>query len=208
MPTQRKIPVIGILGGVASGKSAVAGLFGELGAVVLDADRAGHRVLRQPEVEQAVRERWGDRVFDADGRVDRSGVARIVFAPPPDGPRELAWLEQLTHPRIRKLLEEEIERLTGAREVPAVVLDAPVLDKAGWDRFCDYLVFVDVPRDVRLARALQRGWTAEQFAAREAAQPSAAERRARASHLVDNSGEIEQTKVQAERVWQATVADP
>ena len=205
MPRNRNIPVLGILGGVASGKSTVAGMFRELGAVVLDGDRAGHQVLRQPEVEQALRHRWGDAVIDAQGRVDRARVARIVFAPPPDGPPELSWLEQLTHPRIRKLLEEEIERLTELSAVPAVVLDAPVLDKAGWDRFCDYLVFLDVPLEVRLARALQRGWTAEQFAAREAAQPAAAERRARASHLVDNSGEMEQTRVQAARVWQAVV---
>lgn len=197
-----RVPVIGLLGGVASGKSAVARMFAEWGAAVLDADRAGHEVLRQPEVERAIRERWGERVFDAAGRVDRPRVAAIVFASAPDGPAELAWLERLTHPRIGKLLELEIERLAG-QDVPAVVLDAPVLDKAGWDRLCDVLVFVDAPRAVRLGRALQRGWTAEEFGRREAAQPPVDQRRTRADHVIDNSGEIEQTRERAAQVWQA-----
>src|SRR5206468_438085 len=88
------LPVIGLVGGVASGKSLIAGQLADLGAVVLDADRAGHEVLDEPEVRAALRRRWGDAVFGTNGAVNRTSVGRIVFAPPPDGPRELQFLEQ------------------------------------------------------------------------------------------------------------------
>src|SRR5690242_10742265 len=130
--------VVGLLGGVASGKSLVARQLVDLGAGLLDGDGAGHEVLRLPGVERLVRDRWGDAVFAADGSVDRRALARIVFAPPPDGPRELEHLEQITHPRITQRLREQIAVLAAQRR-PAAVLDAPVMFKAGWNEYCDFI---------------------------------------------------------------------
>ena len=103
--------ILGLLGGVASGKSLVARQLAELGAVVLDADRAGHEALRLPRIEEAARQRWGDAVFGPDGHIDRSRLAKIVFAPPPDGPRERKYLEELTHPEIGRRLSAQAEAL-------------------------------------------------------------------------------------------------
>ena len=136
--------ILGLLGGVASGKSLVAGQLERLGAGVLDADRAGHEVLRMPEVEQAARERWGEAVFRPDGHIDRHRLAAIVFAPPPKGSEERRFLEELTHPRIRRLLEKEANGLAAAG-FPAAVLDAPLLLEAGWDTLCHRLILVDAP---------------------------------------------------------------
>lgn len=197
--------VIGLLGGVASGKSLVARQLGELGAGILDADGAGHQVLLEPEVEASVRARWGAGVFGPEGRVSRAALARIVFAPPPDGPRELAALEAISHPRIGALLSEQIARLA-TQGTPAVVLDAPVMLKAGWDRYCDCLVFVDSPRGQRLARAQSRGWTEADFAAREAAQENVDEKRSRAQFVIDNSGSPEDTRRQVAKLWNRLVA--
>ena len=160
--------ILGLLGGVASGKSLVARQLAELGAVVLDADRAGHEALRLPAIEAAARERWGDAVFGPDGHIDRSRLAKIVFAPPPEGPKERKFLEELTHPEIGRRLAAQVD----AQETvtPLAVLDAALILEAGWDKLCDCYVFIDVPQDVRLARALHRGWTEGDFAAREAAQ--------------------------------------
>jgi len=194
--------IIGILGGVASGKSLVAQQLADLGAGVLDADRAGHEVLRSPHVEAAARERWGQTVFDAEGHVDRARLAKIVFADPPEGPREREFLEQLTHPEIGRLLEQQAEALAAAGKRTAV-LDAPLLLEAGWDRLCRWLIFVDAPRPVRLSRAMARGWTEESFAAREAAQESLDFKRARADVEVDNSGSPERTQAQIERFWRS-----
>ncbi len=103
--------IIGLLGGVASGKSTVAEMFQKLGAVVLDADRAGHKVLRLPAVRAAIGGRWGKDVIGTDGEIDRRALGKIVFAPPPDGPRELAELERITHPEIRERLKAQVEEL-------------------------------------------------------------------------------------------------
>jgi len=192
--------LIGILGGVASGKSAVSNRLKTLGAVVLDADQIGHEVLREPEVKEELRRRWGETVFDAAGEVDRRKVAGIVFAATPQGEDELAFLERLTHPRIGERLREQLEELR-FRGVRAAVLDAPVMLKARWDRMCDCIVFVDTPRHVRLARARQRGWTEAGFAAREAAQEPLETKRRRAGTILDNSSSWDQLYEQVDRFW-------
>jgi dephospho-CoA kinase len=194
--------ILGLLGGVASGKSTVAEMFRQKGAAVLDADRAGHEVLRQPAVRAAVGGRWGKDVIGPDGEVDRSALARIVFAPPPDGPRQLAELEKITHPEIRKRLRAEAQRLAD-QGAPVVVLDAPVMLKAGWNSLCDALAFVDCPTDQRLARAETRGWSAEEFRRREAAQEPVEEKRRLADFVLDNSQDVSYIQAQVERCWQS-----
>ena len=194
--------VIGLLGGVASGKSTVSQMLADAGAGVLDADRAGHEALRLKSVEEAARSRWGESVFGADGRLDRGRLAEIVFAPPPDGPGERSFLEQLTHPEIGKIVQEQAQALA-EHSCRVAVLDAPLLLEAGWDRLCNTLVFVDVPRDVRLARALVRGWTAADFAAREKAQLPVETKRGRADFIIENSADLEETRRQVTQLWQS-----
>jgi len=197
--------LVGLLGGVASGKSLVARQLAQLGAGVLDADRAAHEVLAFPEVSAAIRQRWGDGVFLPDGRIDRGALSAIVFAPPPDGPRHRQYLEQLTHPHVRRILEEQ-RRAMAAAGLPAAVLDVPLLLEVGWTDLCDYLMFVDAPRDARQQRAQSRGWTDQQFSAREAAQIPIEQKRRRADVVIDNSGTAAQTAAQVERWWQSTIA--
>ena len=192
--------LIGLIGGVASGKSFVAAQLSTLGAAVLDADRAGHVVLRLTHVEEAIMHRWGGSVFGPDGHVHRPALAKIVFANSPRASEDRRFLEHLTHPKITQLLMQEKSELE-SRGVPAAVLDAPLLLEAGWDRLLDRLVFVEAPRSVRLARALARGWTEADFSAREDAQESLDRKRARADVVVDNSGSREHTCAQIEHFW-------
>jgi dephospho-CoA kinase len=196
--------IIGLLGGVASGKSFVAEEFRRLEAEVLDADRMGHEVLLLPEIRSAIRKHFGGKVFREDGQVDRKALGRIVFGSPPDGPRELTILEQITHPEIRRRLKSQAERMA-ADGVPAAILDAPVMLKSGWDEICSVIVFVEAPDDVRRERALARGWTNEEFAAREAAQESLEVKRRRADFVIDNSATAGYTQEQIERLWQSLV---
>ncbi len=190
--------IIGIVGGVCSGKSLVARQLRGLGATVLEADAIGHEVLRQEGTEAAARRRWGDGIFGPDGRIDRRRLARIVFAPPPHGPRERKYLEELTHPEICRLIQRRTRELAigGAK---LVVLDAPLLMEAGLDDFCNTIIFVDTPSQIRTARARSRGWNEEDFAAREGAQDSLDSKRAKADVTIDNSGTPESTKAQVER---------
>ncbi|HEX5103151.1 MAG TPA: dephospho-CoA kinase [Pirellulaceae bacterium] len=191
---------LGLVGGIASGKSVVADCFRDLGAVVLDADRAGHAVLREPDVIAALKARWGERILDASGQVSRREVAKIVFAREDDSERQ--FLEQLTHPRIQMRLQQELAKAQAAEEPPrVVVLDAALLFEAGWERLCDKIIFVDAPRDVRLERAVARGWSAEQFAAREAAQLPALEKRRRADLVIRNVRTLENIRDVVRLTW-------
>jgi dephospho-CoA kinase len=194
--------ILGLLGGVASGKSLVARQLADLGAVVLDADRAGHEALRLPEIEEAARRRWGDAVFGPDGHINRSELAKIVFNPP-SGTEERKYLESLTHPEIGRQLAAQAK--AKKKESPLIVLDAALLFEAGWDKLCDYLAFIDVPHELRLARALRRGLTEEDFAAREAAQKSLDFKQSRADFVIDNSGSAGHTQEQVQRLWQSLV---
>ena len=192
--------VVGLLGGIGSGKTLVARQLGQMGACVLDADQAGHQVLESPDVKQAAIERWGSSILAADGRIDRRRLAEIVFAPTTEGLAERSFLQQLTHPRIACRLVAEARRQ--AREgFRVAVLDAPLLLEAGWDKLCDILVFVDAPQPLRLARVQARGWSAKEFADREGVQASLDLKRRRADWVIDNSGSPEQTRVQVVRLW-------
>lgn len=192
--------VIGIAGGIASGKSRVTQFLAKRGAFVLDADRLGHDVLYSPAVRREIREHWGDQVFTSTGEVDRPALARRVFADPPDGPRDLAILERITHPRIKQTILERLAELRD-QSVPAVVLDAPVMFEVGWDRMCDVILFVDTPESRRRQWAAERGWTHEQLAARESAQLPIAEKRARSSVIVRNDAGLDQLESQVESFW-------
>ena len=203
-----KMQIIGVAGGIASGKSLVSEMLCQLGAERLDADEAGHEVLTEPDVIAALRERWGDSILaqasGASPAIDRRAVARIVFAAPPAGPRELAFLESISHPRITaKLIERVARARRQAKPCPAMVLDAAVMFRAGWRRYCDWLLFVEASRDTRLARALARGWSEEEFARREAAQEPVEWKRRQSDLIISNEAEPPFTLAQVRAFWTA-----
>ena len=192
--------ILGLVGGIASGKSVVASCFRDLGAVVLDADQAGHDVLREPDVIAAVKNRWGETVLDARGQVNRRAVAKIVFAHGNEADRR--FLETLAHPRIQMRLQQDLARAQAAQPPPqAVIIDAALLFEAGWDKLCDKIIFVDAPRDVRLERAVVRGWSTEQFAAREAAQLPPYEKRQRSHIVIRNVRTLENLREVVRLTW-------
>ncbi len=191
---------LGLVGGIASGKSQVAQILSDLGAVVIDADRAGHEVLREPDVIAAAKARWGDGVLEASGQISRRAVARIVFAA--GNREERRFLEELTHPRIERRLEQALADVKAQQPSPrAIVLDAALLFEAGWDKLCDKIVFVDAPRDVRLERAVVRGWSADQFASREAAQMPVGEKRSRADIVIRNTRTLQSLREVVRLTW-------
>ena len=195
------VTLVGLLGGVASGKSLVAQQLAELGAVVIDADKLGHQVLTQPEVIAEIRQNWSDAVLTADGQVARQKLAAIVFAPSPAGQAALAALERITHPRIRALTEARLVELAAAGTPVVAVLDAPVMLKAGWHHVCQRLIFVDAPQPVRLTRAKTRGWSEAEFLRREARQEPVEFKRKLCDTVIENAGSVEQTAAQVRQFW-------
>lgn len=194
--------IIGLTGGIASGKSAVAKELARLGAVVLDADQAAHEAINLPSVQRALVERWGPAIVGPDRQTSRAEVAKRVFSDSPQAAKELKFLEETLHPRIRQQFESELERLKAAGQKVAVI-DAPLLLEAGWQSLCDCLIFVDSPREARLQRAIQRNWKEAEFTKREACQMPIAEKRRLATQVLDNSGSLADLQSQVLQSWEA-----
>jgi dephospho-CoA kinase len=188
---------IGLIGGVASGKSAVARLFARRGAVILDADRVGHEVLLEPAVIEQLSARWGSGILDEQGQINRSAVAKIVFAPGNEADRR--FLNSVSHARIAARLAEQLTALRQTK-CRAAILDAALLLEAGWDQLCDVIIFVHVPRELRLARARSRGWDDAELARREATQLPLEVKEGRATHRIENSGTLADLQRQVDEV--------
>jgi dephospho-CoA kinase len=179
-----RIPVIGLVGGIGSGKSAVARILADLGCVVADSDALAREAIRDPAIVAAIRERWGQAVFDDAGSVDRSALAARVFSDPDERRR----LEELIHPWVER--RRRAIFAAAPPGTPAAVIDAPLLMEAGVDRECDHIIFVDAPRALRLERLRQaRGWDEAELSRREAAQMPLDQKRRRADSIVTNDAD-------------------
>jgi len=180
-------PVIGLLGGIGSGKSTVAAELARLGCAVVDADRIGHELLTDPTVKDRLRALWGEGILDAAGGVSRPAVARRVFG----SPEHLAELNALLHPRIR---ERMIARIAAAQTDPAVqavVVDAALLLETDWQDLCTCFVFVQAGDGDRAARvARERGWDRAEWQRREKSQKPLDIKAAGADHVIDNSSSL------------------
>jgi dephospho-CoA kinase len=162
-------------------------------------------INEDPAVREAIRARWGDSVFLPDGKIDRAAVGRRVFAEDRRADGELQFLQELLHPRIGHRLQQIGEQFD-AEGKPAIVLDAPLLLEAGWKPFCDLIVMVDVPREIRLQRALERGWSEADFDNRESAQVSLDEKRRLSDVIIDNSGPEADLRTAVREFWSRYVA--
>jgi dephospho-CoA kinase len=199
LPLATRKPVVGLIGGIGSGKSAVAEAFARRGARVIAADELGHEALRQPEIRARVVERWGPGVLDESGEVSRRKLAGIVFAPTPAGEAELRALEDLVFPWIGRRIREAVAAAEADPAARLTVLDAAVLLEAGWGDLCDRLVYVHAPRAVRLRRLTAgRGWRPKDVEDRERRLLSLTEKVTRADDVVDNSGTLAEVDAQVE----------
>lgn len=199
--TMAWFPVIGIAGGIGSGKSAVAAALAALGCVVIDSDKEAKAALDRADVRATLAQWWGPEVLIADGpdagKVNRKAVADLVFKNPTDRRR----LEELIHPLIRAR-RADLKARAKASSAAGVVVDAPLLFEAGVDTECDLVVFVDAPRAQRLARVAQtRGWTPEELDRREASQMPLDEKRARSNLVVANDGSPEELSRRVAALW-------
>lgn len=176
--------VIGVAGGIGSGKSALSRALGQLGCLVIDFDTQAKAALDLPEVRSAIVQWWGDELLGEDGRIDRARLAQEVF----NDEAKRARLEALVHPLVIPNRADLMERArdAGAR---GVVLDAPLLFEAGVDKLCDVIAFVEVPRETRLQRLkATRGWDADELARRESAQWPLDRKRNLSDVIIENTG--------------------
>jgi dephospho-CoA kinase len=187
---------VGLTGGVASGKSTVSAILAELGAVVIDADALAREVVARgtPGLEAVVAE-FGPELLTPDGELDRPAMGRLVFGD--EGARRR--LEAIVHPLVIERMAA-LEAAAGEDEV--VVHDIPLLAEGGRADTFDAVLVVDAPRDLQLERMLRdRGWTREDAESRIAAQATPEQRRAIATHVIDNNGSLADLRARVEAVY-------
>lgn len=199
-PSGPRRPVIGITGAIGGGKSTVAGILADAGCAVSDSDADARAALDKPEVREQLAAWWGPSILRGDGRVDRGAIAAVVFRDPAARRR----LEGLVHPRVHARRHEVFA--AAPDDAPALVMDVPLLFEAGLDTECDVVVFVDAPREIRLARVAEgRGWSDAELARREASQLPLDEKRRRADHVLVNDGDRARLAERVRELLQAIV---
>ena len=199
-------PVIGLAGGIGSGKTAVGRILQEFGAGLIESDCLGHEELGAPEVVQTLKRWWGDQIVAPDGGVDRGRVAAIAFA----DSKQRERLEALLHPRIAARRAELVRRFEADDSVRMIVIDAPLLYEAGVDAECDLVLFVEADPAVRAGRVrAQRNWTEQEWKCRENMQKPLDMKKRKADHIVTNNSSLNALRGQvAHLVTQILRLDP
>jgi dephospho-CoA kinase len=188
--------LVGLTGGIGSGKSTVARLLAERGAAVLDADSFAREALRTGSTGfDAVVARFGDGLIGPDGELDRGALAAIVFAD------EAARhdLESIVHPEVRRRIAEGIS--ANAETDTVVVLESPLLIETGADRDCDVVVVVAAPAEAQIDRLISAGMSETDARARMAAQSTLEEKAAQADVVLDNEGTLDELEAQMDTLW-------
>ena len=194
--------VVGLTGGIGTGKSEVARMLNELGAVVINADQVGHEVYTpNSEIWRHVVDAFGKGILQPDGEIDRNKLGAIVFS----DPQQRARLNSITHLGIARTVNGRIEGLR-AEGVPVVVVEAALLLEAGWDSLVDEVWATDSPVDTVIQRIQSRnGLGVPEIRKRIDSQMPPAERLARATVVVDNSGEVAALERTVNSLWNSRV---
>jgi dephospho-CoA kinase len=198
-------PIIGIAGGIGSGKSLVAGFLAELGCRVIRSDDQVHAAYDDPAIRRTLRQWWGESVFLPDGQVDRSAIARRIFV----DPAERSRLEQLLHPVVARARDRAMAAAADDPQVKAYVWDTPLLYETGLNRCCDVVVFVDAPMTQRASRVSRtRHWQPADLLARENSQLPLDSKRKMSDYVISNTAEVDFARRQVSDVFSRIVAGP
>lgn len=183
--------VIGLTGGIASGKSTVTKTLADLGALIIDGDQTAHRLM---EPHQAVWEdivkSFGQGILNSDMTIDRIRLGAIVF----NEPEQMELLNSITGPRIIESLKNNLLELKHTHPEAILVMDIPLLYEVNMDKLCDQVWVVWIPREIQIKRLMERnGYTEEESIKRIESQMSLDEKARRADVVIDNSGSVEET---------------
>lgn len=178
-------PVVGLAGGIGSGKSHVAKLLAAEGGCIIDADALSRQAINEPAVLDQLVAWWGEHVRTGEGKADRQAIAKIVFKQP----EALAKLESVIHPQVHAGRERLREQFMASADCRFIVEDCPLLFEKQISELCDVNVFVEASHAVRLARVQEhRGWSEQEWQSREARQWSLDRKRELADYIVRNEG--------------------
>ena len=194
--------VIGLTGGIGTGKSEVARIFQELGAVLINADQIGHQAYTpHSEIWQEVVKAFGEEILQPNGEIDRKKLGSIVFA----DPDRLTRLNQIMHPRMARMVAQQVQELR-EQGADVVVVEAALLFEAGWDSLVGEVWSTESPEDLVIERLQTRsGLSQEEAKKRIDSQMSAEERKSRSQVVVDNSGDLVELDRVVRSIWDRRV---
>src|SRR5262249_35059432 len=153
-------PIIGIAGGIGSGKTFVSRIFAEEGCLVIHSDEMVRQAYKDSTVKHTLKQWWGKMGFDPTGEIDRAAIARKIF----NFRSERARLERLIHPIVNDTRKQMMNAAAQDPAIKAYVWDTPLLFETELNKLCDAVVFVDAPQEVRLKRVHGRGWDGDELA--------------------------------------------
>jgi dephospho-CoA kinase len=179
-------PIIGIMGGIGSGKSTVAAEFAKLGCKVIDADKIAHELLKNDTVKGKIVAFFGRDIVDSKANINRKRLGEIVFA----DDNKLTMLNGIIHPLVIERVEELIEQYKRQNQIKAVVLDMPLLVEIGWAGRCNELIFVDCKEKIRAERAKKMGFDENQLKIRENFQISLDNKASLADNTIENNSDF------------------
>ena len=196
--------VIGLTGGIASGKSFVAELLEKLGAAVVDADVVYHELLAQKELRAKISQEFGADFFLPDGSLDRKKLGKLVFS----DKSALSRLNAITHPAVRAELFVRLKAFCERQPPPLIaVVVVPLLYEVGWDEHVEAVVVVSVDEKTQIERLMNRnGWSRDEALARIGSQMPMTEKVKRADYVVDNSGQRDKTEELIKEVYEKLTA--
>jgi dephospho-CoA kinase len=193
-----KVKIIGITGGIGSGKSTVSEMLASIGGKVIYADTIAHNVLSYREVKDRILKRWGQGVFNKDGEVDRNLLAKVAFS----AREQIDELNSIIHPIVIDEIKGHIEEIERGGNVQVIVIDAALLVESNLANLCDVTLFVDTTEQMRQRRVKDdRNWEGAELTRRERFQQSPISKKKNADYVIDNNLSKENTISQVNAFW-------
>lgn len=194
--------VIGLTGGIASGKTTVRKMFEELGAYTLDADELSHKTLHQKDVYQKLLEHFGNGILDKDKKIDRKRLGKIVI----NNKKELKFLESVVHPKIAEMRDAFIENVKKKYKDAVIIYDVPLLYEKKMENMFDTIIVVYVDRKTQIKRIMERNKISEEGAEKRLKlQMDIEEKKKKAQIIIDNRGTLDDTFKQVKNIWDKTI---
>ncbi len=195
---KQQIKVIGIVGGIASGKSTIAGMLESLGADVIDADKICHQLINTKDIALDITKKWGNHVQDIHGKIKRHVLAEIVFS----DREELSALNRIIHPKAIEQIKSRISKLRNEAVTQAIVLDAALLVESNLTNICNIVLFVDTNKERCKVRVQNnRKWPLDEITKREKFQGLLPQKREIADVVINNNHSKEDTLNQIKDFW-------
>lgn len=191
---------VGLTGNFGMGKSTVAKIFHELGAYVIDSDKIVDELLKEASIIEEIKNLFGEEIIK-NGGVDKSYIATIVF----ENPLMRVHLENILHPKVFEKVDEIIKNITTRGEPIIVVIEAPIIFERGYQNRFDVIITVYAPEEKAIQRLEKKGISKEEVIKRLKCQFPIEMKKSKSDYIIDNSGSIEKTKEQVEKIFQKLI---